>query len=77
LQTDLAIGVMLPCNVVVYEDGPRTIVIAVDPMETIAAQSVALRPIADEVRSKLTRAVDRLYDLAAVGASGPNLSPEG
>jgi uncharacterized protein (DUF302 family) len=60
LQTDLAIGVMLPCNVIVYEEGDRTVVIAVDPMETIASDSPALRPIAEEVRGKLARVLERL-----------------
>ena len=60
LQVELAIGVMLPCNVVVYEDGNQTVVLAVDPMETIAAKSEALRPIAEEVRDKLARVLDRL-----------------
>lgn len=60
LQADLGVGVMLPCNVVVYEDGEQTIVIAVDPMETVAAGSEALRPIAEEVRGKLTRVLERL-----------------
>jgi uncharacterized protein (DUF302 family) len=60
LQAELGIGVMLPCNVIAYEDGSNTVVIAVDPMETIAASSDALRPIAEEVRTKLTRVLDRL-----------------
>ena len=60
LQAELGIGVMLPCNVVVYEEGASTVVVAVDPMETIAADSAALRPIAEEVRSKLARVLDRL-----------------
>jgi uncharacterized protein (DUF302 family) len=60
LQAELAIGVMLPCNVVVYEDGGQTVVIAVDPMETVAAKSETLRPIAEEVRGKLTRVLERL-----------------
>jgi uncharacterized protein (DUF302 family) len=61
LQAELAIGVMLPCNVVVYEEeGDRTVVIAVDPMETIAASSDALRPIAEEVRGKLARILEQL-----------------
>jgi uncharacterized protein (DUF302 family) len=51
---------MLPCNVVVYEDGNQTVVIAVDPMQTIAAESAALRPIAEEVRGKLARVLERL-----------------
>jgi uncharacterized protein (DUF302 family) len=60
LQAELGVGVMLPCNVVVYEDGDRTVVVAVDPMETIAADSAALRPIADEVRERLARMLERL-----------------
>jgi uncharacterized protein (DUF302 family) len=60
LQEDLAIGVMLPCNVVVYEEGNQTVVTAVDPMETIAAKSDRLRPIAEEVRGKLGRVLEQL-----------------
>jgi uncharacterized protein (DUF302 family) len=60
LQADLAIGVMLPCNIVVYENGDHAVVIAIDPMATIAATSDALRPIAEEVRAKLTRVLERL-----------------
>lgn len=60
LQTELEIGVMLPCNVVVYEEGEGTVVIAVDPMETVAARSDTLRPIAEEVRGKLGRVLERL-----------------
>ncbi len=60
LQAELDVGVMLPCNVTVYAEGDRTVVIAVDPMETIAASSEGLRPIAEEVRGKLTRVLERL-----------------
>jgi uncharacterized protein (DUF302 family) len=60
LQTELGIGVMLPCNVIVYEDGEHSVVAAIDPMETVAAKSEALRPIADEVRARLARVLERL-----------------
>jgi uncharacterized protein (DUF302 family) len=60
LTASLDVGVMLPCNVVVYEDGDHAVVLAIDPMETVAAASDALRPIADEVRGKLTRVLERL-----------------
>ncbi|MGE0395308.1 MAG: DUF302 domain-containing protein [Kofleriaceae bacterium] len=60
LQAELAVGVMLPCNVIAYEEGEGTVVVAIDPMETIATQSAALRPIAEEVRAKLARVVDQL-----------------
>lgn len=60
LQAELGVGVMLPCNVVVYEEGDHAEVIAVDPLQTIAAASPALQPIAQEVRDRLARALDRL-----------------
>ena len=60
LQTELGAGVMLPCNVIVYEDGDHTVVIAVDPLETFAARDDRLRSIAEEVRTKLVRVLERL-----------------
>jgi uncharacterized protein (DUF302 family) len=60
LQAELDVGVMLPCNVVVYEEGDHAVVIAIDPMQTIAAGSDALRPIAEEVRARLSRVLDRM-----------------
>ncbi len=55
------VGVLLPCNVAVYEreDG-RTVVRAVDPMQTIAAAVPALGEIAGEVRARLGRVLDRV-----------------
>jgi uncharacterized protein (DUF302 family) len=60
LHAEPGVGVMLPCNIAVYEEGDRTVVIAVDPMETMAATSKALAPIAEEVRAKLARVLERL-----------------
>ncbi|HEY6035751.1 MAG TPA: DUF302 domain-containing protein [Kofleriaceae bacterium] len=57
----LEVGVMLPCNVVVYErDGGGATVIAVDPMQTMATQEPALAGIAEQVRGKLARVVAAL-----------------
>ena len=57
----LEIGVMLPCNVVVYErDGGGATVIAVDPMQTMAAHDGALASIAEQVRSRLVRVLEQL-----------------
>lgn len=55
LSADLNAGVMLPCNVVVYEDGPnRTIVNAVDPLQTMAKElGPEIQAVAEEVRAKL------------------------
>lgn len=62
LQAELEIGLMMPCNVIVYEnDKGHTMVSAVDPVETMAAKgSPQIRAIAGEVREKLRRVLDSL-----------------
>ncbi len=61
LTANPAAGLMMPCNVVVYEEpDERTTVLAIDPMGTFAAQEPELRPIADQVRAKLTRVLETL-----------------
>ena len=62
LQQSLDVGLLMPCNVIVYEtDGGRTIVSAVDPMQTMAAQGdPAMRPLAEAVQQKLRKVLDSL-----------------
>jgi len=62
LQTELGIGVMLPCNVVVYEgDDQRAVVMAIDPTQTMAGVgNPALTKLATAVKDKLTSALARL-----------------
>jgi hypothetical protein len=52
-----------PCSIVVYEDDEhRTVVSAVDPMQSMAAEgeTPALRTLATLVREKLGRAISRI-----------------
>lgn len=60
LQADLRVGIMLPCNVVLYEDDAgRATLGAIDPMQSIGADgSPALRDIAADVRARLARVLD-------------------
>jgi uncharacterized protein (DUF302 family) len=62
LQLNLQAGVMLPCNVVVYEDDDaRAVVLAVDPTRAAAAAGdPRLAELAEMVKQKLTRALARL-----------------
>ena len=62
LQAELEIGLLLPCNVIVYElEAGRTVVAAIDPTQTLAAAgNPALIELAGEVRDKLARALARL-----------------
>src|SRR5512134_998176 len=63
LQTDLALGVLLPCNVVLYEtDHGTTVIGAVDPMQTLGTGggAPALADLAREVGARLERAIGAL-----------------
>lgn len=62
LSAELEVGVMLPCNVIVYEgDDGKAVVVAVDPMQTIAATNEKLAPIAGDVRERLSRVLGKLF----------------
>ncbi len=50
------VGLLLPCNVIVYEDGDGTIVNIIDPlMMTEFIQDPALDTVAKEARNRLNR----------------------
>jgi uncharacterized protein (DUF302 family) len=58
LLAEEQIGLLLPCNVIVYEREGGTVVAAFDPMMMVTIlENDAMRPIADEVRKKLERVI--------------------
>jgi uncharacterized protein (DUF302 family) len=60
LQAEPDLGVLLPCNVVVYERAGRTHVSAIDAERMLSiVGSDALAPIAAEVRRRLATVVER------------------
>jgi uncharacterized protein (DUF302 family) len=63
LQSRLDVGLMLPCNVVVYEaDDGAAIVTAVDPTQTaVALADPGIQKVAEKVRAKLERVLERLH----------------
>ena len=61
LQTERDIGLLLPCNVIIYESDGKTNVSAIVP--TVAMNMVenpSLKNIAIEVEKKLKRVIDRI-----------------
>ena len=61
LSTEPNIGLLLPCNVVVYsdDDPERTVVAAIDPEVSLSRVGNAeLAPVAAEVKARLRRALD-------------------
>jgi uncharacterized protein (DUF302 family) len=61
LNTELEIGLLLPCNVVVYEEDGGSMVSIVDPISMLGVvESPGLDPVAGEARARLERVVDAL-----------------
>ena len=63
LTAERDIGLLLPCNVIVYaaDEPGRSVVAAMDPVEALALTgNDEVRPIADEVKARLSRALESL-----------------
>jgi uncharacterized protein (DUF302 family) len=62
LQADLDVGLLLPCNVIIYEtDDGKVCVSAVDPVAALAViKNEELKKIAQEVSGKLKKVIDRV-----------------
>ena len=59
LQKEEEVGLLLPCNVIVYEEGDGTVVSVFDPeaITTVTGNDV-LKTVADEAKKKLTRVLE-------------------
>jgi len=62
LQTDLDVGLLLPCNVIVYEtDDQKAYISAINPVSALQViKNRELGKIAEEVSEKLKRVVDKV-----------------
>jgi uncharacterized protein (DUF302 family) len=65
LQQEIDIGLLLPCNVIVYEtdDPGRSVVAAIDAktmLSVVGQNNATLNEVASEVNERLERAVARL-----------------
>jgi uncharacterized protein (DUF302 family) len=61
LQAEEQIGLLLPCNVIVYETAGGTVVSIFDPMVmTAILDNPELRPVAEEVKRRLERVLARV-----------------
>jgi uncharacterized protein (DUF302 family) len=61
LQTELDLGLLLPCNVIVYEDGGGSVVAIIDPLSMLGiVRNPALDVIAREARARLERVIKAL-----------------
>ena len=62
LEADPDVGLLLPCNVIVYEtDDKKAYVAAINPVSALEViQNRELRKIAEEVSGKLKRVIERI-----------------
>ncbi len=61
LERDRNIGLLLPCNVVVYEEGGKSVVAAIDALKMLSIiGNPELAPTAGQVNEKLRRVIDSL-----------------
>jgi uncharacterized protein (DUF302 family) len=55
------VGLLLPCNVIVYEEGQGSIVSILDPEKMMAlAENSKLQPVAQQARTRLQQALESL-----------------
>jgi uncharacterized protein (DUF302 family) len=63
LENEADVGLLLPCNVVVYEDGVNTVVAVLDPATMVnLTENPALEHVASEARVRLERVVNALSE---------------
>jgi uncharacterized protein (DUF302 family) len=61
LSAERDIGLLLPCNVIVYADDTPgcSVVAAMDPVEALKlTDNPAVRPLAEDVRNRLVRVLE-------------------
>ncbi len=66
LTLEHELGLLLPCNVVVYADDKQgsSIVAALDPVEVLGLSgNEELRPFADEIRTRLERVLKEIAEV--------------
>jgi uncharacterized protein (DUF302 family) len=63
LTTDIDVGALLPCNVVVRETEDGDVVVAaVDPIELLEVTESDLDDVASDIRARLVRVLETLED---------------
>lgn len=63
LTAEPEVGLLLPCNVIVYEEGDGCVVSAMDPMSAMKlVPNPELEAVAKEVRAKMERVLQQVAD---------------
>ena len=68
LLAERDLGLLLPCNVIVYADDEpgHSVVAAIDPVEQLSLTgNDGIRPVAEEVKGRLQRVLDKVTRAAS------------
>ena len=79
LMADRDVGLLLPCNVVVYGAGDpaSSVVVALSPTAALAmAGNAALEPIAAQVEARLRRAIEHVTAFTPTAAAAVEVADE-
>jgi uncharacterized protein (DUF302 family) len=58
LETKKDLGLFLPCNLIVYEEGSKTVVAAFDPtLVSAIVENSIVRSVAEEMKARLERVI--------------------
>ncbi len=62
LQSEIEIGLLLPCNVIVYDENDKTVVSFLNPemMVSMAENSEALTEVSSKAKELMTEAFDKI-----------------
>lgn len=61
LQVEEELGLLLPCNVIVYEKNDKSVISIFDPIVmTAVVDNPEMKPVAEEVKSKLKRVLEAI-----------------
>lgn len=61
---ELEVGLLLPCNVIVYEADGRSVVAILDPVRAIGlAGNLALDPVVNQAKDRLAQVLKRLQQI--------------
>jgi uncharacterized protein (DUF302 family) len=61
LKAEKEIGLLLPCNVIVYRDNQKTFVSAINPVKAMAVvKNKELKVIAGQVKKKLKKVINNI-----------------
>lgn len=63
LSAEIDIGLLLPCNVIVYQgdDPGESVVVAIDPVVQLGVTGIdEIAPLAEEVKSRLVRVLEAI-----------------